>query len=138
MRYRVTRAPILRMKRFDQELRARNWPTDKTLAVALEVDPRTIRRDLEDHLRDAIRMFSVHRIKSLRETGETFERPPVFRVEDHLKGSFRAVRGDGEYRVVRPFRPEVALRSDESLWHSSPVLERQSDGTRIVRSSSRT
>jgi predicted DNA-binding transcriptional regulator YafY len=35
------------MQAIDQALRARKWPTDKTLAKDLEVDPRTIRRDLE-------------------------------------------------------------------------------------------
>ena len=35
------------MQAIDQAQRARKWPTDKTLAKDLEVDPRTIRRDLE-------------------------------------------------------------------------------------------
>jgi hypothetical protein len=35
------------MQAIDQALRAQRWPTDKTLATDLEVDPRTIRRDLE-------------------------------------------------------------------------------------------
>jgi predicted DNA-binding transcriptional regulator YafY len=39
------------MQAIDQALRAQKWPTDKTLAADLEVDPRTIRRDIE-FLRD--------------------------------------------------------------------------------------
>jgi predicted DNA-binding transcriptional regulator YafY len=35
------------MQAIDQALRAQRWPTDKTLATDLEVDPRTIRRDIE-------------------------------------------------------------------------------------------
>jgi hypothetical protein len=35
------------MQAIDQTLRAQKWPTGKTLATDLEVDPRTIRRDLE-------------------------------------------------------------------------------------------
>ena len=35
------------MQAIGQALRAQKWPTDKTLATDLEVDPRTIRRDLE-------------------------------------------------------------------------------------------
>jgi predicted DNA-binding transcriptional regulator YafY len=35
------------MQAIDHALRAERWPTDKTLAADLEVDPRTIRRDLE-------------------------------------------------------------------------------------------
>ena len=51
MRYHATRPPLKWMKLIDQALRARKWPNDRTLAADLEVDPRTIRRDLE-FLRD--------------------------------------------------------------------------------------
>jgi hypothetical protein len=47
MRYPGTRPLVRRIQAIDQALRARKWPTDKTLAKDLEVDPRTIRRDLE-------------------------------------------------------------------------------------------
>ena len=53
MRYHGTRPPILRMTAIDQALRANKWPTDKTLAETLGVDPRTIRRDLE-YMRDQL------------------------------------------------------------------------------------
>ena len=36
-----------RMKAIDQALRAGKWPTDMSLGASLEVDPRTIRRDVE-------------------------------------------------------------------------------------------
>jgi hypothetical protein len=51
MRYHGTRPLLRRMQAIDQALRAQKWPTDKTLATHLEVDPRTIRRDLE-YMRD--------------------------------------------------------------------------------------
>jgi hypothetical protein len=47
MRHASTRPLMRRMQTIDQALRARKWPTDETLAGDLEVDPRTIRRDLE-------------------------------------------------------------------------------------------
>jgi predicted DNA-binding transcriptional regulator YafY len=47
MRYPGIRPLMRRMKVIDQALRARKWSTDKTPARDLEVDPRTIRRDLE-------------------------------------------------------------------------------------------
>ena len=47
MRYQATRPLMRRMQAIDRALRARRWPTDKSLAKELEVDPRTIRRDLE-------------------------------------------------------------------------------------------
>ena len=65
--------------------------------------------------------FSV--LRRLRETGETFDRPADFRVVDYLKGSFRAVRGDGDYVVVLRFRADVARRFAERRWHASQVLE---------------
>jgi DeoR/GlpR family transcriptional regulator of sugar metabolism len=47
MLYPGPRPLVRRMQAIDQALRARKWPTDKTLARDLEVDPRTIRRDLQ-------------------------------------------------------------------------------------------
>ena len=53
MRYYATRPPLRRMKAIDRALRAQKWPTDKTLAMDLDVDPHTIRRDLE-YMRDQL------------------------------------------------------------------------------------
>ncbi len=47
MRYHATRPLMRRMQEIDLALRTKKWPTDKTLAVDLQVDPRTVRRDLE-------------------------------------------------------------------------------------------
>jgi predicted DNA-binding transcriptional regulator YafY len=47
MRHAGTRPLVRRMQAIDQALRARKWSNDKTLARDLEVDPRTIGRDLE-------------------------------------------------------------------------------------------
>ena len=47
MRHAGTRPLVRRMQAIDQALRARKWPTDKTLAKDVEVDPRKIRCDLE-------------------------------------------------------------------------------------------
>ncbi len=85
------------------------------------------------HLRVDIRMFAIQRVQSLRETGETFDRPADFRVEDYLKGSFRAFRGGGDHHVVLRFRPEVARRFAEKKWHASQALEPQPDGSLIAR-----
>jgi hypothetical protein len=59
MRHGGTRPLVRRMQAIDQALRARKWPTDKTLARDLEVDPRTIRRDLEFERRDERKPVSV-------------------------------------------------------------------------------
>jgi predicted DNA-binding transcriptional regulator YafY len=85
------------------------------------------------HLRGEIRTFAVQRIRSLRATGETFDRPAEFRVEDYMQGSFRAVRGDGDYEVVLRFTPDVAGRIAEKRWHPTQTLERQPDDSLILR-----
>jgi predicted DNA-binding transcriptional regulator YafY len=85
------------------------------------------------HLRRAVRMFAIGRIKSLSETGETFDAPADFRVEDYMQGSFRLIRGDGDHHVVLRFAPEAAGWIAERIWHSSQVAEPQSDGGLIVR-----
>ncbi len=85
------------------------------------------------HLRGEVRTFAVQRIRSLRPSGEEFDRPADFRVEDYMQGSFRAVRGDGDYEVVLRFTPNVAGRIAEKRWHPSQTLEEQSDGSLIVR-----
>jgi len=85
------------------------------------------------HLRADVRMFAIQRVKSVRETGETFNRPADFHVEDYMKGSFRAVRGDENHDVILRFTPEAAGWIAERNWHSSQVLEPQPDGGLIVR-----
>ncbi len=66
-------------------------------------------------LRTEIPMFAIQRGESLRETGETFDRPADFRVEDYLKRSLRAFRGAGDHHVVLCFKPEVARRFAEKI-----------------------
>ena len=64
MRYHATRPPLKRIMAIDREVRAKKWPTDKTLAMSLEVDPRTIRRDLvymREQLNAPIAYDTVHR-----------------------------------------------------------------------------
>ena len=46
MRHPATQPLARRIQAIDQALRARRWPTGEALALALEVDPRTIRRNI--------------------------------------------------------------------------------------------
>jgi predicted DNA-binding transcriptional regulator YafY len=85
------------------------------------------------HLRQAIRMFAVQRVRSVRDTGATFDRPADFRLDDYMQGSFRAVRGDGDHEVALRFSPDAAGRIAEKQWHPSQTIEHQSDGSLIVR-----
>jgi predicted DNA-binding transcriptional regulator YafY len=85
------------------------------------------------HLRVAMRTFAIQRVRTVHETGETFDIPADFRVEDYMRGSFRAVRGDGDYHVVLRFVPELAPRIAEKQWHSSQILEPQPDDSLVAR-----
>jgi predicted DNA-binding transcriptional regulator YafY len=84
------------------------------------------------HLREDVRMFAPGRIRSLRETGERFERPADFRIADYLDAGFRSVRGSGPLqRVKLHFHPESARYAREKVWHPSQVLEEQPDGSLV-------
>jgi predicted DNA-binding transcriptional regulator YafY len=85
------------------------------------------------HLRLDVRMFAIQRVKLVRETGEVFTRPPDFRLDEYLKGSFRAVRGDGDHDIVLRFAPDLAPRIAERTWHPSQTLDECADGSLIVR-----
>jgi predicted DNA-binding transcriptional regulator YafY len=67
--------------------------------------------------RDEVLVFALQRVRSVRETGETFDRPAGFRVEDYMGGSFRTVRGEGHHRVALRFTPGSAGRVAEKVWH---------------------
>jgi predicted DNA-binding transcriptional regulator YafY len=85
------------------------------------------------HHRRSIRIFAMLRVKSVTPTGETFDRPSGFDVERYMNGSFRAVRGDGNYQVVLRFTAGSAGRVAERAWHQSQVSESLPDGGLIVR-----
>ena len=70
--------------------------------------------------RDEVLVFALQRVRSARETGEAFDRPADFRVEDYMGGSFRTVRGDGHHRVALRFTPGSAGRVAEKVWHPRP------------------
>jgi predicted DNA-binding transcriptional regulator YafY len=85
------------------------------------------------HLREEVRMFAAGRIRSLRETGERFERPADFRIGDYLDGSFRAMRGSGPRRRVRlRFTAAAARYVREKEWHPTQRLREQPDGGLVL------
>jgi predicted DNA-binding transcriptional regulator YafY len=82
------------------------------------------------HLREEVRMFVPARIRSLRETGERFQRPTDFCIDAYLDGSFRALRGNGRPRRVRlRFTAEAARWVREKQWHPSQRLRSCKDGS---------
>jgi predicted DNA-binding transcriptional regulator YafY len=81
-----------------------------------------------DHLRHDIRTFAPARIKAIRKTGRTFERPRKFSLEKRLRDSFTVHSGEGHYDVLLRFNPEVADYVREKKWHDSQELRERRDG----------
>lgn len=116
------------------------WTAERNEVTRREVDPLHVTIIEGDcylvgycHLRKDVRMFSTARVRSVRPTGDTFARPADFRIQEYLRGSFRAVRGDRLYRVALRFSPAFAGRLAEKVWHSSQTSERTPDGSLVVR-----
>jgi predicted DNA-binding transcriptional regulator YafY len=82
------------------------------------------------HLRREVRVFRASRVRSLRPTGETFEVPEGFSVEEYLGGALGVLRGDeGErHRVRLRFRGTAARFVREEIGHPSAVWEEKARG----------
>ncbi|MDB6018926.1 MAG: Helix-turn-helix, type 11 domain protein [Pedosphaera sp.] len=81
-----------------------------------------------DHLRKDIRTFVPARIKALRPTGKTFDRPHKFSLEKRLRDSFGVHSAQGEFQVVLRFNEIVADYIREKKWHPSQQLIEQKNG----------
>lgn len=81
-----------------------------------------------DHLRKDIRTFVPARIKAVRRTGKTFDRPRKFSLEKRLHDSFGVHSGGGEFEVVVRFNQHVADYIREKKWHESQRLLELKDG----------
>lgn len=81
-----------------------------------------------DHARRDIRTFVPARVKSLKPTGETFERPQKFSLEKRLRASFGVHSGEGEHDVVIQFNARAADYIREKKWHESQQLRELKGG----------
>jgi predicted DNA-binding transcriptional regulator YafY len=81
-----------------------------------------------DHARKDIRTFAPARIKSVKPTGKTFERPQKFSLEKRLRDSFGVHSGQGEHTVVIRFNPRAADYVREKKWHESQLLRELKNG----------
>ncbi len=80
------------------------------------------------HLRKDLRTFVPARIKTVKETGETFQRPKKFSLEKRLRDSFGVHSGQGEFDVVIRFDERVADFIREKRWHPSQKIKTLRDG----------
>ncbi|MBT5927281.1 MAG: YafY family transcriptional regulator [Verrucomicrobia bacterium] len=74
------------------------------------------------HLRNDLRTFVPSRIQAIQETGETFERPKQFSIDDRLQGSFGVLSGKENFKVVIRFSHLIADYIREKTWHPSQKL----------------
>jgi predicted DNA-binding transcriptional regulator YafY len=79
------------------------------------------------HLRQAVRVFAVERIRSLDVLRSTFTIPVTFDAKEYLEGAWGILRGDlVTVRVL--FSKAVARYIAERLWHPSQKLRELDDG----------
>lgn len=74
-------------------------------------------------LRQAVRVFAVHRMSEVERTAETFTRRPETRSKVALKNAFRIWRSENVRRVRLRFDSRAAAEIRERTWHSSQKLE---------------
>jgi predicted DNA-binding transcriptional regulator YafY len=82
------------------------------------------------HRREDVLMFATPRIREVGETGNKFERPADFCINDYLDVGFRKVRGNGPLQTVRlRFSAHAACYVREKVWHPTQKLRSHADGT---------
>jgi len=83
-------------------------------------------------LRDDIRIFALDRIKTIRETGETFEVPEDFSIEDLMGSSFGVFLG-APVNVRIWFSTDIAGYISEKIWHETQKIEHQDNGDIVLQ-----
>jgi predicted DNA-binding transcriptional regulator YafY len=80
------------------------------------------------HLREAVRLFAVERIREVEAQAARFQRPADFDLDKYLSGAWGIIRGDITVKVV--FARGVARYIKDRLWHPTQRL-RDLDGGRV-------
>lgn len=107
--HHAARPPLARIMSIDQAVRAGTWPNARTLAERLEVDPRTVRRDIT-YMRDQLGapLEYVASYNGYRYSELTFRLPYLSVTEGELVGLLLAQRLLGQFRGTpsrETFRP---------------------------------
>ncbi len=79
--------------------------------------------------RDEVLTFAVSRIKELRQTGEFFEVPSSFSIEEHIASSFGIVGGEEVFKVRLHCSKKIATYIRERIWHPSQKIIEKRDGS---------
>jgi len=80
------------------------------------------------HMRKDIRTFVPARIQSAAPTGQRFQRPKDFSIENALRDSFGVHSGKAEHTVIVRFDEMVADYIREKKWHASQELKNLPNG----------
>ena len=111
--YPATRPPLRRIMEIDFALRTGGWPNCSTLALELEVDPRTIGRDIEfmrDQLAAPVEFDSVH--NGYFYTEPTYCLPYLQLTEGELLSLFLADRVNRQFQGT-PFEADLRRAIDK-------------------------
>jgi predicted DNA-binding transcriptional regulator YafY len=85
------------------------------------------------HNRDALRLFAIERIEKLQLLDERFEVPEDYRAAS-LTGAAFGLIDDGDSKTVElQFDKEVAHLIRERVWHPEQQLEKDTDGSLLLR-----
>jgi proteasome accessory factor B len=82
-----------------------------------------------DEGREAMRTFKIERIRAVRLTPRSFERPEAASLEAELRKGWDIIADQEPVQVRLRFSPAVADRVLETRWHPEQRTERQADGS---------
>lgn len=85
------------------------------------------------HNRKALRLFAIERIESLTLLGERFEVPEEYSAEELTGAAFGLIDDGAPQQIELQFDQEIALLVRERVWHPQQQIEKQADGSLILR-----
>jgi predicted DNA-binding transcriptional regulator YafY len=126
--------PIQRALAESRSLRIRYFSTSRMAESERRIDPYHL-MDWNGglylighcHLRQAVRIFAVERIRAVTLLEHTFSPPADFDAEAYLRDAWGLIGGD-RVTVRILFAPSVAPYIRERLWHRSQMLRDRPDG----------
>jgi predicted DNA-binding transcriptional regulator YafY len=84
------------------------------------------------HRSKGVRTFKIERIESINILNETFDIPPNFDANNYLGHSLGIGVGEKVRTIKLKFAPELSRLMEETIWHPSQKLERQTDNSAIM------
>jgi len=77
-----------------------------------------------------VRIFKIERIESIEVTSEPYEIPPDFDANEYFSPALGiVVEGEAQTIKLRVSDPQLVRIMEETIWHPSQRVERQSDGS---------